>query len=71
MGLHIKFNINALLKKNSLYKKLSYILAIMLLNSCATSSNNSYRLSEDLKKKDFPELLSVNDLFYVNDLNED
>ena len=43
----------------------------MLLNSCATSSNNSYRLSEDLKKKDFPELLSVNDLFYVNDLNED
>ena len=43
----------------------------MLLNSCATSSNNSYRLSEDLKKKDFPELLSVDDLFYVNDLNKD
>ena len=43
----------------------------MLLNSCATSSNNSYRLSEDLKTKDFPELLSVDDLFYVNDLDED
>ena len=43
----------------------------MLLNSCATSSNNSYRLSEDLEKKDFPELMSVDDLFYVNDLNED
>ena len=43
----------------------------MLLNSCATSSNNSFNLSEDLKKKDFPEHLSVDDLFFVNDLNKE
>ena len=43
----------------------------MLLNSCATSSNNNFSLSEDLKKKDFPEHLSVDDLFFINDLNKE
>ena len=42
-----------------------------MLNSCATSSKNSFSLTEDLKKTDFPEHLSVDELFYVNDLNKE
>ena len=43
----------------------------MLLNSCATSSNNSFKLNEDQKQKDFPELLAADDLFFENELNKE
>tara|TARA_B100000768_G_scaffold53051_1_gene51525 strand:+ start:945 stop:2144 length:1200 start_codon:yes stop_codon:yes gene_type:complete len=59
------------LKKNSLHTKFSFILAIMLLNSCATSSNNGFKLNEDQKQNDFTELLAADDLFFVNELNKE
>jgi hypothetical protein len=43
----------------------------MLLNSCATSSNNGFKLNEDQKQNDFTELLAVDDLFFVNELNKE
>ena len=43
----------------------------MLLNSCATSSNNGFKLNEDQKQKDFPELLAADDLFFENELNKE
>jgi hypothetical protein len=43
----------------------------MLLNSCATSSNNGFKLNEDQKQKDFPELLAADDLFFANELNKE
>ena len=43
----------------------------MLLNSCATSSNNGFKLNEDQKQNDFTELLAADDLFFVNELNKE
>ena len=43
----------------------------MLLNSCATSSNNGFKLNEDEKQNDFTELLAADDLFFVNELNKE
>tara|TARA_B100001059_G_scaffold750_1_gene595 strand:+ start:971 stop:2176 length:1206 start_codon:yes stop_codon:yes gene_type:complete len=58
-------------KKNLLQTRLSFILAIMLVNSCASTSNNDFKLLENQKQENFPELLSINDLFVINELNED
>ena len=43
----------------------------MLLNSCATSSNNGFKLNEDQKQNDFTELLAADDLFFENELNKE
>ena len=43
----------------------------MLLNSCATSSNNGFKLNEDQKQNDFTELLAADDLFFQNELNKE
>ena len=43
----------------------------MLLNSCATSSNNGFKLNEDQKQNNFTELLAADDLFFVNELNKE
>ena len=43
----------------------------MLVNSCASTSNNDFKLLENQKQENFPELLSINDLFVINELNED
>lgn len=58
-------------KKNLLQTRLSFILAIMLVNSCASTLNNDFKLLENQKQENFPELLSINDLFVINELNED
>ena len=41
----------------------------MLLNSCATSSNSSFYVNEELQNEDFLQVLSAKDLFFINDSN--
>ena len=41
----------------------------MLLNSCATSSNSSFYVNEELQNEDFSQVLSAKDLFFINDSN--
>ena len=57
------------MKKKPLLTRLSFILAIMLLNSCATSSNSSFYVNEELQNENFSQVLSAKDLFFINDSN--
>jgi hypothetical protein len=41
----------------------------MLLNSCATSSNSSFYVNEELQNENFSQVLSAKDLFFINDSN--